>query len=53
MLVHFDPEREIKLTCDTLPYGVGAVLAHKIDDGSEKPISFMSNERKYRLRKKD
>ena len=42
MLVHFDPELPIVLACDASSYGIGAVLAHKLSDGSEKPIGFAS-----------
>lgn len=42
MSKHFDNSRKITLTCDASEYGVGAVLAHIMDDGSEKPIAMGS-----------
>ena len=52
MLVHFDPSLEIVLACDVSDYGLGAVLSHRLPDGSEKPVAFVSrtlsdSERKY------
>ena len=42
-LAHFDPEKEIILSCDASPYGVGAVISHlDEDDGSLRPIAFAS-----------
>ncbi len=42
VLVHYDPNREIVMNCDASPYGVAAVLAHTMKDGSERPIRFVS-----------
>ena len=52
LLVHFDPNLEIHLACDASSYGIGAVLSHKMPDGSEKPVGFVSRtltdaEKKY------
>ena len=42
LLVHFDPQLKLILACDASAYGVGAVLAHQMPDGSEQPIGYAS-----------
>ena len=42
LLVHFDPQLKLILACDASAYGVGAVLAHKMPDGTEQPIGYAS-----------
>ena len=42
LLVHFDPKLEIILACDASPYGIGAVLSHRMPSGREQPIGFVS-----------
>lgn len=49
LLVHFDPKLPLLLACDASAYGVGAVLAHRMPDGSERLrlAHFNSAERNY------
>ena len=42
LLVHYDPDTKLILSCDVSPYGVGAVLLHQFTNGVEKPIAFKS-----------
>ena len=42
LLVHFNPDLEIILACDASDYGIGAVLSHRMPNGCEKPIGFVS-----------
>ena len=42
VLVHYDPRLPIKVAGDASAYGVGAVLSHVMDDGSERPVAFAS-----------
>ena len=41
-LTHFDSSLVLTLACDASNYGVGAVLFHKMTDGSERPIAYAS-----------
>ena len=42
VLAHFDPQQESVVTCDALPYDLGAVLAQRGNDGKEQPVAFAS-----------
>jgi hypothetical protein len=42
LLIHFNPQLPLLLAFDASAYDIGAVLAHKLPDGSEKPIGYAS-----------
>ena len=42
VLAHYDGTKNLKLATDASSYGVGAVISHMYDDGSERPIAYAS-----------
>ncbi len=42
LLVHFDPRKKKVVHTDASPYGLGSVLSHLYDDGTERPVCYAS-----------
>ena len=42
VLVHYNQARPIQLAADASAYGIGAIISHTMDDGTERPIAFAS-----------
>ena len=42
VLAHFDPDIPIGLACDASAVGIGPVIYHKYENGTEKPIAYAS-----------
>ena len=36
--INYGPELPLVLACDASSYGIGAVLSHRLSDGSERPL---------------
>ena len=42
VLVHYDASKPLILSVDAVPHGIGAVLSHRLEDGSDKPVEYAS-----------
>lgn len=42
LLVHYDLDKEVVLSCDASPVGLGAVMAHLFPDNKERPVEYAS-----------
>ena len=39
LLVHYDDSKPLVLTCDA---GIGAILSHTMEDGTDRPVAYAS-----------
>ena len=42
VLSHYDPAKPLTMSCDASPYGIAAVLSHRMPNGDDRPIAFAS-----------
>ena len=42
VLTHYDPTKPIRIEADASKYGLGAVISHIMEDGSQRPIAYCS-----------
>lgn len=42
VLAHYNCDRKLILDCDALRYGIGAIISHVMDDGTEQPVAYVS-----------
>ncbi|CAI6350433.1 unnamed protein product [Macrosiphum euphorbiae] len=58
LLVHYNPDLDVVLSCDASEYGIGAVLMHIFENGEKRPVGYASRiltvaERKYSVIQKE
>ena len=42
VLAHFDPAQQISISCDASDVGIGVLLFHCYEDGTERPVASVS-----------